>query len=143
MRDQKADGVGRILVVEDESSILTALTLLLEMEGYQVAEATNGRQGLELLAGFVPDLIVTDYMMPYMNGLEMVRHLRQDPVYADVPVILVSAALPATRRGQSWSTSACPSRSPSTSCWLPSSASWPPAEAGAPQAFHPFTGSRL
>jgi len=99
MRDQKADGVGRILVVEDESSILTALTLLLEMEGYQVAEATNGRQGLELLAGFVPDLIVTDYMMPYMNGLEMVRHLRQDPVYADVPVILVSAAPPAGEEG--------------------------------------------
>lgn len=94
MRDQKADGVGRILVVEDESSILTALTLLLEMEGYQVAEATNGRQGLELLASFVPDLIVTDYMMPYMNGIEMVQRLRQDPDYADVPVVLISAAPP-------------------------------------------------
>lgn len=94
MLDLEADEAGRILVVEDESSILTALTLLLDMEGYRVAEATNGRQALERLASFAPDLIVTDYMMPYMDGIEMVRQIRKNPAFADVPIILISAALP-------------------------------------------------
>lgn len=94
MLDLEADEAGRILVVEDESSILTALTLLLDMEGYRVAEATNGRQALERLGSFVPDIIVTDYMMPYMDGIEMVRRIRRDPAFADVPIVLISAALP-------------------------------------------------
>jgi CheY-like chemotaxis protein len=94
MLDLDTDGADRILVVEDESSILAALTLLLDVEGYRVAEATNGQQGLERLAGFAPDLIITDYMMPFMDGVEMIRRIRQDPQFADVPVILISAALP-------------------------------------------------
>src|SRR5690606_13720646 len=71
-------------------------TLLLDMEGYSVVEATDGRQGLEQLRAFKPDLIITDYMMPYMDGIEMIRQIRQDAEFKDKPIILVSAALPAT-----------------------------------------------
>jgi CheY-like chemotaxis protein len=94
MLDLDTDGADRILVVEDESSILAALTLLLDMEGYRVVEATDGRQGLERLASFAPDLIITDYMMPFMDGVEMIRRIRRDPRFSDVPVILISAAPP-------------------------------------------------
>jgi CheY-like chemotaxis protein len=94
MLELEADGAQRILVVEDESSILTALTLLLEMEGYRVAEASNGRQALERLSAFAPDLIITDYMMPYMDGIEMIRQIRNDAAFSDVPILLISAALP-------------------------------------------------
>lgn len=95
MLNLPADAAARILVVEDESSILTALTLLLDMEGYRVAEASNGQQGLERLASFAPDLVITDYMMPYMDGIEMLRRIRGDPKFRDLPAILISAALPA------------------------------------------------
>ncbi|HEX5515130.1 MAG TPA: response regulator [Gammaproteobacteria bacterium] len=94
MHDLQAGSAARILVVEDESGILAALTLLLDMEGYRVTEATNGRQALERLRTTVPDLVITDYMMPYMDGIELMRQIRQDPALAGLPVILLSAALP-------------------------------------------------
>lgn len=94
MQDQLVDGTARILIVEDESSILTALALLLEMEGFEVVEATDGRQGLEQLRAFKPDLVISDYMMPYMDGIEMIRQIRQDPEFKRQPIVLISAALP-------------------------------------------------
>lgn len=94
MHDLQAGSAARILVVEDESGILAALTLLLDMEGYRVTEATNGRQALECLRAGAPDLVITDYMMPYMNGVELMRQIRQDPELTGLPIILLSAALP-------------------------------------------------
>jgi CheY-like chemotaxis protein len=83
-----------ILVVEDESSILTLVSMMLELEGYRVSTATNGREGLHQLSMETPDLVMTDYMMPHMNGLEMIREIRGDPAYACLPIVLTSAALP-------------------------------------------------
>lgn len=94
MHDLQAGSAARILVVEDESGILAALTLLLDMEGYRVTEATNGRQALECLRAGAPDLVITDYMMPYMDGAELMRQIRQDPELTGLPIILLSAALP-------------------------------------------------
>ena|SRR5690625_5155583 len=108
MHDQQVDEAARILVVEDESSILTALSLLLDMEGYSVVEATDGRQGLEQLRALKPDLIITDYMMPFMDGIEMIRQIRQDAEFKDKPVILISAALPASIDASQWADAALP-----------------------------------
>ena len=82
---------GHVLIVEDEIGILSALALLLEMEDYSTTQATDGRQGLAAVAASRPDVIVTDFMMPWMSGTEMIRRLREDPQYRDIPIILISA----------------------------------------------------
>ena len=91
--------MARILVVDDEPSIRFLLRLAFELDGHQVDEAPDGLiaiQGVE--GGRVPDLIATDYMMPSMNGAEMIARLRANPATAKVPVILVSASPGSERR---------------------------------------------
>jgi CheY-like chemotaxis protein len=87
-------GQRHILLVEDEPGTMTTVTLLLEMAGYRVTQAANGRKGLERLAQELPDIVVTDYMMPHVDGLSMIRQMRQIEAYSGVPVILTSGALP-------------------------------------------------
>jgi CheY-like chemotaxis protein len=83
----------RILLVEDEPGLQQALALTLELEGFEVVRANNGREALTRLdAG--PDLIITDYMMPRMNGLELIKQIRSRPELAHIPILLTSAALP-------------------------------------------------
>jgi CheY-like chemotaxis protein len=79
-----------VLVVDDEYASTEVLALVLDEEGYRVTVAGNGRQALERLDEAAPDVIVTDYMMPIMNGAEMVRTIRAMPQYANVPVVLMS-----------------------------------------------------
>lgn len=85
-----------ILLVEDEPGTLVTMGLLLEMSGYRVSKAANGRQGLERMAAEVPDIVITDYMMPHLDGLSMIARMKADAALARVPVILTSAALPAS-----------------------------------------------
>ena len=66
----------RVLVVEDDLSILTGLSMSLRFEGYEVLQAQDGRVGLKKALDEAPDLIVLDVMMPQMNGLEMLKELR-------------------------------------------------------------------
>jgi CheY-like chemotaxis protein/anti-sigma regulatory factor (Ser/Thr protein kinase) len=84
-----------ILLVEDEQSLLDGIADLLEMAdtGYQltVLTATNGVEGLEVLSRHIPDLIVSDIMMPKMGGIEFLRSLRQNPEWVHIPVIFLSA----------------------------------------------------
>ena len=82
---------GRILVVDDDPMIVRLLRLNLEMEGYEVTSATNGREAIESVAGQRPDLVVMDVMMPIMNGLEATARLKKDESTADIPVIVLSA----------------------------------------------------
>jgi len=70
------------------------LTMLLEEEGYQVITAGDGREALTMLEDIRPDLIITDYMMPYVTGAQLIGAIRNLPAYADLPVLLMSAALP-------------------------------------------------
>ncbi len=79
----------KILVVEDEPSILRGLQLNLSMEGYLVRSAADGETALQLAQTEQPDLLLVDLMLPRMNGLEVIREVRQrDP---DVPIIVLSA----------------------------------------------------
>jgi DNA-binding NtrC family response regulator len=79
----------RILVVDDESSIVETLEILLRGEGYRVETALGGRAGLEALDGDPPDLVITDIRMPGATGLEVLaKALEVDP---ELPVILMTA----------------------------------------------------
>ena len=77
-------------MVEDNVEILELINLQLRDE-YRIYVASDGRQGLELARRERPDLIVTDFMMPEMDGLTMLKALRADPQLAEIPVIMLSA----------------------------------------------------
>jgi two-component system alkaline phosphatase synthesis response regulator PhoP len=79
----------RILLIEDDPSIVAGLELNLALEGYEVVIAADGENGYRLAVEKEPDLIVLDIMLPGVNGLEVLRRLRQFD--ADVPVLLLTA----------------------------------------------------
>lgn len=81
-----------ILIVDDEQSILTLLDEVLEDEGFVVQRAQNGQEALALALAEPPDLVVTDLMMPVMDGRALAQHLRHHPATATVPILLISAA---------------------------------------------------
>lgn len=81
----------KVLVVEDNGPAREMLRRTLEKEGWQVAEARNGREGLQLVASAVPALILLDLMMPEMDGFTFMRELRQRPDCCQVPVIVITA----------------------------------------------------
>lgn len=80
-----------VMIVEDEYGNAEVLQLLLEAEGYRVAAASNGKIALELLAGEKPALILSDFMMPVMNGAELGEAVRQDPALCHIPFVFMSA----------------------------------------------------
>jgi PAS domain S-box-containing protein len=80
-----------ILAVNDEPAVLELLTVLLEHEGYRVVAASSGRQALELASSVEPDIVISDVVMPEMDGLELCRRLKQEPRAGSVPVLLMSA----------------------------------------------------
>jgi CheY-like chemotaxis protein len=82
----------KILLVEDEVAAAEAIGYLLQMNGFQVVNASDGREALERLAEVRPDLVLTDIMMPWMDGLELARHIRERPELQDLPIVLMSAA---------------------------------------------------
>ena len=81
----------RILVVDDETAILETLRDILDAEGYEVATALNGQEGLKRMREVRPDLVLLDVMMPLLDGLGMLAVMREDPSWRDVPVVLMSA----------------------------------------------------
>lgn len=81
-----------IFIVDDEYSIVESLTDLLVEEGYRVASAINGRDALAAISVQRPDLVLTDLMMPAMDGRQLIANMREDPALREIPVILMSAA---------------------------------------------------
>jgi CheY-like chemotaxis protein len=79
-----------ILIVDDEPDFRFILRRIFERSGYEVAEAGHGAAALELVSAFTPDLVVTDMMMPVMDGVELIRRLRSDPATAGIPILAVS-----------------------------------------------------
>ena len=80
-----------VLVVDDEFGIVKLLEEVLTDEGHRVVIATNGQQALERAAKEKPSLVVTDFMMPVMDGAALVKAMRADPQLADVPVVIMSS----------------------------------------------------
>ncbi|MBN2137289.1 MAG: response regulator [Sedimentisphaerales bacterium] len=81
----------RVLVVDDEIHIVHVVAIKLRNNGYEVITADNGAEALELAQQERPDIIVTDFQMPIMTGLELVKELRKDQITKDIPVILLTA----------------------------------------------------
>ncbi|AHL76063.1 chemotaxis protein CheY [Stutzerimonas stutzeri] len=95
MRDQHPERrAPLVLLVEDEVGLSKLMVMILEDEGFRVVAAANGAQGLVRLKEEQPALILTDYMMPELNGYEMARVIRKNPAYDDTPILMTSAALP-------------------------------------------------
>lgn len=81
-----------ILVVDDEYLIADILAYALEDQGYGVVKASNGQKGLEALDDQQLDLVITDFMMPTMNGLEFAQAIRAHVRHQQLPIILMSGA---------------------------------------------------
>ncbi|SME94841.1 two-component system, OmpR family, phosphate regulon response regulator PhoB [Tistlia consotensis] len=80
-----------ILLVEDEAALVTLLRYNLEREGFKLIEARDGEEALVLAKEEKPDLILLDWMLPLMSGLEVCRQLRRAPENRDVPIIILTA----------------------------------------------------
>ncbi|MDI6741020.1 MAG: response regulator [Candidatus Edwardsbacteria bacterium] len=80
-----------VLVVEDDASMARVLEVQLKTSGYHVIQAANGEEGLKLALERPPDLILSDIMMPVMDGYELCRNVKRNPKLWHIPVILLSA----------------------------------------------------
>ena len=85
-----------ILVVEDEWAIADWLDALLVEEGYHVVVASNGKRAVEILRDQKPDLILTDFMMPIMDGPALLQAIAADAAMAGVPIVVMSSLPEAT-----------------------------------------------
>jgi two-component system alkaline phosphatase synthesis response regulator PhoP len=81
----------KALVVDDEIHIVQVVAIKLRNNGFDVTTAENGAIALEHVKSEKPDIIVTDFQMPVMSGLELIENLRSDPETADIPVIILTA----------------------------------------------------
>lgn len=80
-----------ILVVDDEPDVLFLLRVTLEAAGYTVVEAANGEEALATIGSALPTLVITDLMMPVMNGRELIQHMRAHPHAARIPIMVLTA----------------------------------------------------
>ena len=80
----------KILVIDDDESTRDIIIYFLRLKGYISEVAINGLEALKKVHSFIPDLIITDIMMPQMDGYALLEHLRNDPVTATIPVIFLS-----------------------------------------------------
>jgi two-component system, OmpR family, alkaline phosphatase synthesis response regulator PhoP len=81
----------KILVVDDDPEIVAMLNARLSKRGYQVSTAFDGNKAIELAKRELPDIVLLDVMMPGKSGWEVARILKQDPVTANVKIVMVSA----------------------------------------------------
>ena len=84
--------MANILIIEDETQIRDNLVRFLKLEGHQVAAAPDGLVGLEAARSNSPDLIICDFMMPRLNGFQVLAALQEDPELRAVPFIMLSAS---------------------------------------------------
>ncbi len=81
----------KVLVVDDEIHIVHVVAIKLRNNGFDVITAANGAEALQLALAEMPDIIVTDFQMPVMTGLELVENIRQNEQTRNIPVILLTA----------------------------------------------------
>lgn len=81
----------KVLVIDDEENIIEFIRLGLRYEGFQVESASNGEQGIVAAQRVNPDLIILDLMLPVIDGLEVCRRLRANPITREIPVLMLTA----------------------------------------------------
>jgi CheY-like chemotaxis protein len=82
---------GPILIVDDDSETLAMMTEIIELAGYRVVPARNGREAIQRISVQLPCVILLDLMMPVMSGEEFLEHRRKDVVLAQIPTVVLSA----------------------------------------------------
>lgn len=82
---------GYILVADDEAHIRRILTLQLTHAGFDVETVVDGQEALDLIRDRLPLLVITDFQMPRVDGLELCEVIRSDPEYSDIPVLFLTA----------------------------------------------------
>lgn len=87
----KTEGQNKILLVEDDPDTRFALSMLFELEGFEVISAGDGEEAYLKACSDFPDLIVTDINMPKVNGLDLIRLIKEDGKLAGVPIVAMSA----------------------------------------------------
>lgn len=90
-----------VLVIDDDALLLGSVVEALQQAGYNVIQAKNGREGLEMALKEHPDLVLTDNLMPVVNGVDMIAGLRKDPWGKTVPVIIMTNMYTADMLNQS------------------------------------------
>jgi two-component system OmpR family response regulator len=93
----------RILLVDDNEALVSLYTRMLANEGYIIKSSLSGKECLEELIVFQPDLILLDILMEPMNGWEVLEKIRENPVTHDIPVIVLSAKFPQPREMMAYS----------------------------------------
>jgi CheY-like chemotaxis protein len=83
--------MARILVIDDDRSLLRMITIMLEKAGHEPLLATHGHQGIELARSERPDMAIVDVMMPEISGYDVCRRLREDPRTANIPLLILTA----------------------------------------------------
>lgn len=96
----------KILIVDDEPTVRALLRDVLEIEGYEIAEANDGESALTAVAEEVPDLLVLDVMMPGMSGIDVLTELREQHSNSQLPIILLTAASDDDTTWRGWSSGA-------------------------------------
>ncbi|HXU78231.1 MAG TPA: response regulator, partial [Methylomirabilota bacterium] len=81
----------KILLIEDQPQMRRNIATILEMEGFEVATAENGRRGVELARSANPDLILCDVMMPELDGYGVLKAVREDEATATIPFVFLTA----------------------------------------------------
>jgi two-component system phosphate regulon response regulator PhoB len=81
----------RILIIEDEKPIRDMVYFALDSDGYEIIEAVDGREATEKLAQELPSLILMDWMLPDVSGLELVRRIKRDAITSHIPIIMLTA----------------------------------------------------
>ena len=82
-----------VLIVEDEWAIADWLQVLLSENGYNVLSAGNGREALDILHRETPDLVLTDFMMPLVDGAALIAAMQENPSARDIPVVVMTSLL--------------------------------------------------
>lgn len=91
MTEEKPAAGKQILVVDDDLDCRTLVKTVLANSGFEVEQCADGKEALEKLATYIPDLIVLDIMMPGLSGYDVVIHMKQRPEWQNIPIIMLTA----------------------------------------------------
>lgn len=80
----------KVIVAEDDKTVRMLVRAVMKRAGYEVAEAENGKEALDLIDTFFPDIMIIDSMMPVMDGMETIARLRAKPETAQIPTLMLS-----------------------------------------------------
>ena len=91
-----------ILLVDDERDLVFYTKLFLEEKGYEVTEAYDGQQALEVLETFRPDLVLLDVTMPRLSGWDVLKRMQEDPENVEIPVLMLTARSEDADKARGW-----------------------------------------